>query len=242
MNTAVLRDVSVTFGSKIVLEGVSLALHAGEFVSLVGASGSGKTTLINAIAGFVGYSGQIQVPQDIGVVFQDYSVFPWMTVANNIGFGLTDMHSAERQAIIDQHLEMIELVRERDRYPPELSGGQMQRVGIARALAPNPRLVMMDEPFASLDRHTRDRMQTWLLRLWGEHQSTILFVTHDLDEAIFLSDRLLVLTGKGECQSFPVPFRRPRQEEIQFDPDFVELKRVVLAAMKGDTVVMSSRS
>ncbi len=226
------QNLSVRYKDICVLEDLHLVVRRGEFVSIVGASGSGKTTLLNALAGFVPATGEIKLPSKIGVVFQDYSVFTWMTVAQNIAFGLGNGQHANKQEIVNQHLRMIRLEDHADRYPAQLSGGQMQRVGIARALAPNPDIILMDEPFGSLDHDTRERMQAWLLSVWSTDRKTILFVTHDIEEAIFLSDRVLVLGNKRIAKDYPVEFERPRSENIKFTAQFTDLKKEIFSCMK----------
>jgi ABC-type nitrate/sulfonate/bicarbonate transport system ATPase subunit len=233
MAEIVVNNLSVSYGPLSVLEGISLEVDRGEFVSLVGASGCGKTTLLNALAGFIEARGEIHVPGKVGVVFQDYSVFPWMTVAENIAFGLRDGQAKDRANIVQQHLKMVRLDDRADKYPAELSGGQVQRVGIARALAPNPDVIFMDEPYGALDRDTRDRMQNWLLDVWNEDHKTIIFVTHDMEEALFLSDRILVVANKTISREFRVPFERPRNEEVKFCPDFIAMKKKVLEVMRA---------
>lgn len=226
------ENLSVTYGNFCVLEDVNLEVCSGEFVSLVGASGSGKTTLINALAGFIQANSDIHIPGKIGVVFQDYSVFPWMTVSQNIAFGLHNRQESHKSEIVTQHLKLIQLEDRADKYPAELSGGQIQRVAIARALAPDPDVILMDEPFGALDRDTRERMQKWLLDIWNEDHKTIIFITHDIEEAIFLSDRVLVLSNKRIGKEFKVPFERPRTENIKFTTDFIALKKAIFDTMK----------
>lgn len=233
MAEIVVNNLSVSYGPLSVLEGISLKVDRGEFVSLVGASGCGKTTLLNALAGFIEARGEIQVPGKVGVVFQDYSVFPWMTVAENIAFGLCNGQAKDRANIVQQHLKLVRLDDRADKYPAELSGGQVQRVGIARALAPDPDVIFMDEPYGALDRDTRDRMQNWLLDVWNEEHKTIIFVTHDMEEALFLSDRILVVSNKTISHEFRVPFERPRHEELKFCPDFIAMKKKVLEVMRA---------
>jgi len=227
------KNLSVSYGTLLVLENIDLQVGQGEFLSLVGQSGCGKTTLLNALAGFIGASGEMHVPGKIGVVFQDYSVFPWMTVAENIAFGLTNGSRQDHNAIVASHLKLIRLEDRADRYPAELSGGQIQRVGIARALAANPDVIFMDEPYGALDRDTRERMQKWLLDVWNDQHKTIIFVTHDMEEALFLSDRILVVSNKTISREFRVPFERPRNEELKFSQEFITLKKTVLEAIRA---------
>ncbi|HYX28483.1 MAG TPA: ABC transporter ATP-binding protein [Pyrinomonadaceae bacterium] len=227
-----IKNLCVSYGALVVLEHIDLDVANGEFVSLVGPSGCGKTTLLNALAGFIPASGQINVPHRIGIVFQDYSVFPWMTVAENIGFGLNHGNGVKSD-VVREHLRMVRLEDRADKYPAELSGGQVQRVGIARALAPKPAVVFMDEPYGALDRETRERMQKWLLEVWNEDHKTIIFVTHDMEEAIFLSDRVVVLKNKTVGAEFVIPFPRPRTEELKFSSEFIGLKKTVLCELRS---------
>src|ERR1017187_2617506 len=169
------RNLSVSHGSESVIVNVDLDVRQGEFVSVVGLSGSGKTTLLNALAGFLPSSGQVEVPGRIGVVFQDYSVFPWLTVYENIAFGLKDLRCPDENEIVRRHLKLIHMESHADKYPAELSGGQVQRVSIARALAPNPDVMFMDEPYGALDRYTRAQTPGGLLESWidGEKKALL---------------------------------------------------------------------
>jgi len=233
------RNLSLTIGGVSILERVSLTVAPGEFVSVVGGSGSGKTTLINAIAGFLPSTGELRRPPKVGVVFQDHIVFPWLTVAGNIAFGLEESDPRKRQEVVDHYLEMIEMVGRGHRYPAELSGGQVQRVGIARALAAGPDLLLMDEPYASLDIYTREKMQNWLLDVWHQARKTVLFVTHDIEEAIYLSDRVLVLANRTLAGEYPVAFARPRQEELKFRAEFVSLRKAILERMRPTAALIA---
>jgi len=226
------KNLSVAYKDLLVLEKMDLEVRGGEFVCLMGPSGCGKTTLLNALAGFIPASGDIRVAGKIGVVFQDHSVFPWMTVAENIAFGLGNGKRSDEDEVVRQHLKLIRLEDKSDKYPAELSGGQVQRVGIARALAPGPDVVLMDEPFGALDRYTRERMQQWLLEVWTERNKTIILVTHDMDEAIFLADRILVLNDGSVAVEYAIPFGRPRIEEMKFSAEFIKLKKDVFERIK----------
>ncbi len=214
-----------------ILHGIDLALQRGEFVSLVGRSGSGKSTLLHALVGFIPSQGQVQTPQDMGIVFQNYAVFPWLTVRGNIALGL---HGAKHpnQEIVDNHLELVGLASEAHKYPSQLSGGQTQRVALARALAPNPEVILMDEPFGALDMYTRGKMQTWLLDVWEKNQKTVLFVTHNIEEAMFLSDRVVVLGDGSVMGEHQVLFDRPRLESIKFTAEFIEQKKQILESIE----------
>jgi NitT/TauT family transport system ATP-binding protein len=216
------------------LRQVSFDVKPNEFFSIVGHSGCGKTTLLNLIAGFERLSeGRIMVDgQEVlgpswerGVVFQEHALFPWYTVYQNISFGLEMKGLAlqERERLVRYYIDLVGLAGFEHQYPRELSGGMKQRVGIARSLAPDPMILLMDEPFASLDYQNRILMQDELLRIWGRETKTVVFVTHNIEEAIKLSDRVLVLTRQPgrirEVVSVGLP--RPRDEA---DPEFVRLK------------------
>lgn len=225
------RDLHVTHGDTVVLEGIGFECPGGQFISVVGKSGAGKTSLLNAVAGFIPFQGTLTAPKDIGYVFQDHAVFPWMSVEKNVAFGLGEMLRDERRRRVTEILELVEMAHLRNRYPWQLSGGEVQRVALARSLAPNPRLLLMDEPYASLDHHTREAMQDWLLSVWSRDRKTILFVTHDIEEAIYLADRMFVLEQGKFVLDINVPFQRPRTRDLRFSQDFVDLKQLVLGAM-----------
>jgi NitT/TauT family transport system ATP-binding protein len=191
--------------AQLALANVKLTIPLGQFVCLLGPSGCGKTTLLNLIAGFLaptdGYvfvNGKVVdgPGPDRGMVFQDYSLFPWLTVAKNIEFGpnIAGMRASERRERAMHYLDLVNLAHIADRYPTQLSGGMKQRVAIARALAAGPKVLLMDEPFAALDAMTRSRLQTELIKIHELERPTILFVTHNIDEAIRLADRVLVMS------------------------------------------------
>jgi NitT/TauT family transport system ATP-binding protein len=237
-----IRDLKKSFqgedGARVVFSHVSLDIHRREFICAVGPSGCGKSTLARIVAGLDEASaGEILLNgqavtgpgPDRGMVFQGYTLFPWLTVRRNVMFGL-QMHgkgasTAESEA--REWLDMVGLAKFENAYPHELSGGMKQRVAIARALANNPRILIMDEPFAALDAQTRAQMQNYLLQIWKKVDVTILFITHDLDEAAFLADRILVMgTNPGRIVEFienPVP--RPRHAGQYVTPEFLALKR-----------------
>jgi NitT/TauT family transport system ATP-binding protein len=234
--------VAVVFGrdahSHMAVAQTSLEISPGEFVCLLGPSGCGKSTLLNCVAGYVRPShGRITVDgvpvtkpgPDRGMVFQQYSLFPWKTVFDNIAFGprIAGKGDAEATSITRTLLEMVGLSRFAKRYPGELSGGMQQRVGIARALANYPAVLLMDEPFGALDSQTRAMMQQNLLRIRDEFGITVLFVTHDVDEALFLADRVLVMSASPGriIADIAVPLGRPRSPAIATEDGFVRLKR-----------------
>lgn len=227
------RGLRVRYHQQEVLHGVNLDLNDGEFVSLVGKSGCGKSTLLHALAGFVPYQGEVKMPDSLGMVFQNYAIFPWLTVRGNIAFGLGKNHRGDRDEAISNILNMLGIEAEASSYPSELSGGQAQRVALGRAIAADPDVIFMDEPFGALDLFTREKMQTWLLEVWEQQHKTVLFVTHSIEEAIYLSDRILVLADGVVVAEFEVPFGRPRLEDMKFDKAFVSLKRELLTCMEG---------
>jgi ABC-type nitrate/sulfonate/bicarbonate transport system ATPase subunit len=235
------RGVGKIYASKAgpveALRGIDLAASEGEFVCLLGLSGCGKSTLLQLIAGLEApTAGSIRVggieldgPSDeTSIVFQDHGLFPWMTVERNIEFNMKarNVPSDARAARAAELLTMMGLSGFATRYPHELSGGMRQRVGIARALTTRPRALLMDEPFGALDAQTKSLMQDWLLQLWADFRKTVLFVTHDLDEALFLSDEIYVLSPRpGRIKArIEVPLPRPRQRDCFASPLFIDLK------------------
>ncbi|PKU23711.1 sulfonate ABC transporter ATP-binding protein [Telmatospirillum siberiense] len=217
------------------LKDIDLDIPAGQFVSLLGPSGCGKSTLLNAIAGFeVPTSGQLLVDgravsgpgPDRGMVFQEYALFPWMSVAKNISFGLDvkGVPKAEAAARVEMLLAKLRLAEFRDRYPKDLSGGMRQRVAIARILALDSPIMLMDEPFGALDSLTRRTLQDELLRIWQEFGKTIVFVTHSIEESLYLSDRVVVMTYRPGTikRDLMVDLAHPRDPSSS---DFNRLKR-----------------
>jgi NitT/TauT family transport system ATP-binding protein len=247
----VIDRVAVTFGRgsnvHTAVAETSLDIVPGEFVCLLGPSGCGKSTLLNCVAGYVAPSrGTVTVDgepitrpgPDRGMVFQQYSLFPWKTVLDNVAFGPRVAGKNDSEAIARTFLDMVGLARFEKRYPGELSGGMQQRVGIARALANYPRVLLMDEPFGALDAQTRIMMQESLLRIWSEFGITVLFVTHDIDEALFLADRVLVMSASPGhiIADLHVPLARPRQPEIAIEDSFIRLKRQCLEKIRAESM------
>ena len=247
----VIDRVSVVFGrganAHAAVEETSLDITPGEFVCLLGPSGCGKSTLLNCVAGYVAPSrGTVTVDAEVitkpgpdrGMVFQQYSLFPWKTVLDNVAFGPRLAGRADGEAIARTFLDMVGLARFAKRYPGELSGGMQQRVGIARALANYPRVLLMDEPFGALDAQTRLVMQEGLLRIWGEFGITVMFVTHDIDEALFLADRVLVMSASPGriIADLSVPLGRPRSPALATEDAFIRLKRECLAQIRAESM------
>jgi NitT/TauT family transport system ATP-binding protein len=224
------------------LEDVNLEIEDKEFVCIVGPSGCGKTTLLRIIAGLeTASSGEAKLmgkpisgpDPERGMVFQEYSLFPWRTVIDNIKFGLEmkEVEKAERDQIAEKYLEMVGLSSFRDAYPFELSGGMRQRVAIARALANDPEVLLMDEPFGALDAQTRNMMQRELLEIWEKTRKTVIFVTHSVDEAVYLADRIVMLSSRPGrvCEVIPVNLPRPRERTA---PEFAGVRRYILGEMQ----------
>jgi NitT/TauT family transport system ATP-binding protein len=248
----VVDDVSIAFSSReqtvVAIENVSLDVAPGEFVCLLGPSGSGKSTLLNAIAGFIEPSaGYISVDEQIvrspgpdrGMVFQHHSLFPWKTVRENIAFGprvSRGSRTAARQEA-DTFLSLIGLSKFANSYPKELSGGMQQRVGIARALANYPSVLLMDEPFGALDSQTRSMMQENLLNIWRDIGTTVIFVTHDVDEAVYLADRVVILSaGPGQIVSdIPIKLKRPREQDTLVSTEFVKLRAQCMELIRSES-------
>jgi NitT/TauT family transport system ATP-binding protein len=248
-----MRGVGIHFGTGKTavqaLSGIDLKIEPGEFVSVLGPSGCGKSTIIGAVAGFLPIStGEFRIDArevktpgpDRGVVFQQHTLFPWKTVAKNVEFGLKmrGVGQAERRESARDILGHMGLGDFLHHYPHQLSGGMQQRVSLARVLVNRPRVLLMDEPFCSLDAQTRLQMQEMLLELWQEFHMTVVFVTHDVDEAVFLSDRVVILTKRpGTIKAeIAVSLARPRTHELLTNPEFARLKRSALDALLDSLV------
>ncbi|MFB8830961.1 ABC transporter ATP-binding protein [Azotobacter sp. CWF10] len=241
------RDESGRAERIVALEHFDLEVRAGEFLSVLGPSGCGKSTFLSILAGLAQKSGGsllvdgqplegINARQ--GVVFQGYALFPWRTVLENIEVGLEirSVGRAERRERAREYLELVGLGGFGARYPHEISGGMRQRVAIARALVYEPEVLLMDEPFAALDAQTREILQGELLRIWDARKKTIVFITHSLDEAIFLSDRIAVMTHRpGRVKEvIEVPLPRPRLAELRNSEDFVHLRQRAWEVLKDE--------
>lgn len=233
----VVKKYSGRNGEMVALNGVSLDIHENEFVCVVGPSGCGKSTLLNIIAGLhEPTSGQVLVDgqavsspgPDRGVVFQQYALFPWLTVQKNVEFGLKlqgmSQDKAEQEA--KKYIKMVDLEQFAQSYPKELSGGMKQRVAIARAYAINPKVLLMDEPFGALDAQTRTQLQTELLKTWEKEQKTCFFITHDVEEAIILAQRVIIMSARPgrikEVVEINIPY--PRTQETKMSKEFLDLK------------------
>jgi NitT/TauT family transport system ATP-binding protein len=247
----VLRGLSKTYfdpyaGAHVAaVRDVSLTVDEGEFVSIVGPSGCGKTTLLNMIAGFIPpSSGEILLDDravsgpgpDRGVVFQSFALFPWKTVLDNVAFGprMRGRPRAECERTAREFLALVGLGHAEQRYPNELSGGMQQRVGVARALANRPDVLLMDEPFASVDAQTRMTLQEELTRVWQARHPTILFITHDVEEAVFLANRVVVLSRGRVLTEVGVPLPRPRAwDALMENAEFKALAAEVLGMVRA---------
>lgn len=247
------ENISMSFdihgGVLDVVEDVSLGIRQGEFVSLVGPSGCGKTTMLSMAAGFVRpTSGKVLLDgrpitgpgPDRGVMFQDYGIFPWLTVEDNVAFGLrlaaNRKPAAERARMVERYLRLMGLWDFRGAWPRTLSGGMRQRLALARAYAVHPEFLLMDEPFGALDAQTRQVMGSELLRMWEDDRKTIIFVTHDLDEAIYLADRIIVMSASPGrvIREIPVHLSRPRDLDIRNTLEFLEYRRTIWSLLEQE--------
>ncbi|MFC5470418.1 ABC transporter ATP-binding protein [Cohnella suwonensis] len=227
------------------LDGIDLEIGANEFVTILGPSGCGKSTLLRIVAGLEeADEGEVAVDgdevvgpgADRGMVFQGYTLFPWLTVRQNIEYGpkLNGASILGRRAISNRYLRITRLEAFANHYPKQLSGGMKQRVAIARALANGPKVLLMDEPFGALDAQTKLEMQETLLDVWEKEKTTVLFITHDIDEAIFLSQRIVVMgAGPGRIlREFPVTLPAERTAEVREHPEFLKLRRELAGLLK----------
>jgi len=241
-----IQNLTKTFHSHTTLENISLQVHRRELICVVGPSGCGKSTLIRIVAGLETLtSGKLLVDgkpvdgpgSDRGMVFQGYTLFPWLTVKRNVMFGLqvAGESSTIAESEARQWIELVGLSKFEHSYPHELSGGMKQRVAIARALANKPRILLMDEPYGALDPTTRCKMQSYLMQIWRQVDVTILFVTHDLDEAVLLADRIIVLGTNPSriLEIIEVPVPRPRSVAQMLTPEFLATKHRIEELIHG---------
>jgi NitT/TauT family transport system ATP-binding protein len=255
LGTISIHNLSKTFSPRgaprvTALEAINIEIPDGEFLSIIGPSGCGKSTLLHILAGLERpSSGQVLIDgrpvegpgPDRVVMFQEYGLYPWMTVAQNIEFGLKakGLRGRERTEIVRYFIGLVHLEGFQDRYPHEISGGMKQRVSLARAMAPDPKIVLMDEPFAALDSLTRDVMQEEILRIWNQLRRTFVLITHNIDEAIFLSDRVLIMTphpgSVKDVLSIDLP--RPRDPSLRAkDRQFLAYREYLASRLHEDRV------
>lgn len=245
-------DVNLTFtppnrAPVTALRGLNVEVQEGQFVAIVGPSGCGKSTFLNVLLGLIRPdSGEMSIcgkkitgpGQDRAMVFQEFGLLPWRTVMNNVELGLElkGMAVVERRQICQKFIHMVGLDGFESHYPHELSGGMKQRVGLARALATDPEVLLMDEPFAALDAQTRDLMQAELLRIWHEAKKTVLFVTHQIEEAVYLSDQVIVMTKRpGRTKTIiDIPLSRPRDYEMRVTQEFNDLRLKIWNILKDE--------
>ena len=247
------RDLSVTFSSSkhttTVLDKINFTVEPGSFVCLLGPSGCGKSTVLNTIAGFIRPTeGSVLVDRqtvtkpgaDRGFVFQQYSLLPWKTTAQNVEFGLRikGINKAKRCELVSEYLNRVGLYKHRDSYPHQLSGGMKQRASIVRALINSPSVLLMDEPFSALDAQTRHMMQELLMEIWHEFKTTVIFVTHDIEEAVLLGARILVMgVNPGHIkEDLAIALPRPRHIDDTLTPEFMQISRQVLATIREETL------
>lgn len=229
----------------IILKDINLTIADREFISIIGHSGCGKSTLLKIVAGLEqATSGsvllegrEIRKPgAERMMVFQQYSLLPWLTVSQNIRLAIDEVlkeaSSIEKKQIVSEHLAMVNLTAAADKYPDEISGGMKQRVGIARALATRPKMLLMDEPFGALDALTRGKLQRQVLEIWENHRQAVMMITHDVDEAIYMSDRIVLMTNGPEAtigEILDVPFSHPRdRSQIRNSPEYYQLRNHAL--------------
>lgn len=246
----VIENITKTYprsdgGTSTILDSVNLTVSENEFVSIIGHSGCGKSTLLKIVAGLEQASAgavylegkSIRKPgSERMMVFQHYSLLPWLTVRENIRLAVDEVLQqttrAEKVSLVNQHLEMVNLMAAADKYPDEISGGMKQRVGIARALVTRPKMLLMDEPFGSLDALTRGKLQRQVLEIWESHRQAVMMITHDVDEALYMSDRIVMMTNGPSAQIgeiLTVPFAHPRdRQSMRQSPEYFELRNHVL--------------
>jgi NitT/TauT family transport system ATP-binding protein len=257
MADVILERVRKHYGDVVAVHGVDLRIAPGEFVTLLGPSGCGKTTCLRMVAGFVepdagrvliGGSDVTGTPpyrRNAGMVFQSYALFPWKTVRANVEFGLKmqGKPAAERSRIAATFINMVKLTGFEEHYPAELSGGMQQRVNLARALLTDPEMLLLDEPFAALDAQTREMMQLELLKIWNRDRKTALFITHDIKEAIYLADRVIVFTKRpGRVKSsIDVDIPRPRDLRVKRDPKFVRYEDEIWESIQEELATKPER-
>jgi NitT/TauT family transport system ATP-binding protein len=241
-----IRDLRKMFGQLIAIDGVSVDIGSGEFFMIVGPSGCGKTTLLRILAGLESVtSGTIEIETPSSqrpvnsMIFQGDSIFPWMTVWDNAAYGLKMRRapSSTIKEVVGHYLARTGLTRFAKYYPHQLSGGMRQRVSIARAFANDPEILLMDEPFSALDAQNKLLLQEELLHIWEEHKKTVVFITHSVDEAVFLGDRIMVMTAQpGKVKTFvPVPLARPRDiMELQKMPQYGELIADIWSSLREE--------
>ncbi|BBB89614.1 MAG TPA: ABC transporter ATP-binding protein [Methylomusa anaerophila] len=230
-------------GTVSVLENIDLDIHSGEFVSIVGSSGCGKSTLLRVIAGLEeDYEGVVVLGQqpiskpglDRGIVFQEHRLLPWLTVQGNIAFGLKDGSKTEKDKMVQEHIDLVGLTGFEKAYPHQLSGGMAQRVAIARALINRPEVLLLDEPFGALDALTKIQMQQEILRIWETERTTMILVTHDIDEAVYLGDRIVVMSNRPGTVKRIVPVELPRPRD-RSSYEFVQIRKLIFKEFFTET-------
>lgn len=244
-----IEGISKKYGDFLAIESVDLEIQQGEFVVLLGASGCGKSTLLNLVAGFeqpttgrvvVNNREVTQVDPHCGMVFQQYALFPWLTVIDNVAFGLKmkGISKAEREQTAQRYIDMVGLKGFEDKYPNALSGGMRQRVSIARVLANDPDVILLDEPFAALDAMTRQVLQDELLSIYEKSKKTIVFITHSIDEALLLSTRMLIMSARPGriVTDIQNELPMPRTADVQLSPRYNELKSQIWDTVQSEVM------
>jgi len=242
----------------LALKDVSFTVDDGEFLAIVGPSGCGKTSLLNIVAGLLPYEqGMVSIDDkkvegpgvNRSVVFQASSLLPWRTIAGNVRYGMEMQRRFDKNIMkerVEHFIKLVGLAGFERHYPRELSGGMQQRVNLARALASDPQVLLMDEPFAALDAQTREFMQSELLKIWSKAKKTVLFITHQINEAVYLADRVVVMSARpGRIKDvFPIPFERPRTLSLKRDPKFLAIEDAIwqLVEEKPESIGMALTS